>query len=59
MNGIPESQRQAVFDLLSQDPRPSYQHDPARVYGMVFSGMDIRFSVDGDRLTVLEIVKKS
>ena len=55
---IPEKHRQAVLDLLSQDPRPSYQHDPDRVYGMAYAGMDVRFSVDGDRLTVREIVKK-
>lgn len=55
---IPDNHRQAVLDLLSQDPRPSYQHDPDRVYGMAYAGMDVRFSVDGDRLTVREIVKK-
>ena len=55
---IPENHRQAVLDLLSQDPRPSYQHDPDRVYGMAYAEMDVRFSVDGDRLTVREIVKK-
>ena len=55
---VPQQHRQAVVDLLSQDPRPSYQHDPERVYGMEYAGMDIRFSVDGDRLTVREIVVK-
>ena len=53
---IPEEHRQAVMELLAQDPRPSYQHDPERVYGMEYAGMDVRFSVDGDRLTVKEIV---
>ena len=54
---IPEEQRLAVLDILAQDPRPSYQHDPERVYGMAYGGMDIRFSVDGRRLTVKEINK--
>ena len=58
MAQIPENHRQAVLDLLAQDPRPSYQHDPDRVYGMEYGGMDIRFSVDGNVLTVREVAKK-
>lgn len=56
---IPERHRQTVFDLLAQDPRPSYQHDPARVYGMQYAGMDIHFTVDGDDLTVCGVADKS
>ena len=52
---IPEPHRAAVLEILAQDPRPSYQHDPDRVYGMAYAGMDVRFSVDGERLTVREI----
>lgn len=52
---IPEAHRAAVLEILSQDPRPSYQHDPERVYGMAYAGMDVRFRVDGERLTVTEI----
>ncbi|MBO6001133.1 MAG: hypothetical protein J6P81_05020, partial [Spirochaetales bacterium] len=40
---------------LSQDPRPQYQDDPDRVYGMRFSDYEIRFTVRGDVLTVLEV----
>ncbi|MBR6185852.1 MAG: tRNA (N6-threonylcarbamoyladenosine(37)-N6)-methyltransferase TrmO [Clostridia bacterium] len=58
MRVIPKEHRQAVVDILAQDPRPSYQHDPERVYGMEYAGMDIRFQVEGDTLTVKEIVKK-
>ena len=54
---IPEPHRAAVLEILAQDPRPSYQHDPERVYGMAYAGMDVRFSVDGERLTVREIRK--
>jgi tRNA-Thr(GGU) m(6)t(6)A37 methyltransferase TsaA len=54
---IPEPHRAAVLEILAQDPRPSYQHDPDRVYGMAYAGMDVRFSVDGERLTVREIRK--
>ena len=37
-------------------PRPSYQDDPQRVYGLAFAGTDVRFTVSGDTLTVVEIV---
>ena len=52
---LPESARETVLSLLEQDPRPSYQHDPARIYGMAYAGFEIRFTVDGDLLTVREI----
>lgn len=54
---IPENQRKAVFDILAQDPRPSYQNDAERIYGMEYAGMEIRFTVDGNILTVTEITK--
>ena len=49
---IPAEKREAVRGVLAQDPRPSYQDDPERVYGMGFGGMEIKFKVDGDNLTV-------
>lgn len=52
---IPENKRQAVFDILAQDPRPSYQQDPDRIYGMSYAGMEIRFSVADRILTVREV----
>ena len=55
---VPEPQRQALLEILAQDPRPSYQNDPDRVYGMAYGGMDIRFSVKENALTVKEIVQK-
>lgn len=42
-------------EVLAQDPRPQYHDDPERVYGMPFGGKDVRFRVDGNRLTVVEI----
>jgi len=44
---------------LAQDPRPSYQDDPERVYGMEFAGLEIRFRVAGGRLTVCQIIEKA
>jgi len=52
---VPEAKRAALRGVLAQDPRPSYQDDPERVYGMGFAGLDVRFRVAGDRLTVVEV----
>ena len=52
---VPEAKRAALRGVLAQDPRPSYQDDPERVYGMGFAGLDVRFRVEGDRLTVVEV----
>lgn len=52
---VPEDRREALRGVLAQDPRPSYQHDPDRVYGFGFAGLEVRFSVRDGRLTVLEI----
>jgi len=54
---VPEEKRQALHDVLAQDPRPSYQNDPDRIYGMEFGGLEIRFRVEEDRLTVCEVEK--
>jgi len=52
---VPESRREALRGVLAQDPRPHYQNDPGRVYGFQFAGMEVRFSVAEQTLTVLEI----
>jgi len=49
---IPSEKLAALTGVLAQDPRPSYQHDPERIYGMAFGGLDVKFSVDGRVLTV-------
>ena len=55
LQAVPERAREALVALLSQDPRPSYQHDPERLYGLPFAGVNVRFTVDGDTLTVREV----
>ena len=55
---LPEDRRQAAAGVLAQDPRPSYQRDPERIYGMEFAGWEIRFQVRGERLTVVEVKEK-
>ena len=42
---IPEEKQKAVCACLAEDPRPSYQNDPERVYSMRFAGYDIHFKV--------------
>ena len=56
---IPENRREALRGVLAQDPRPHYQNDPERVYGFGFAGLEVKFSVDGTRLTVSDIQKSS
>ena len=53
---LPEEKRSAAVGVLSHDPRPSYQRKPGRIYGLNFAGWDIRFTVDGDILTVVDIL---
>lgn len=52
---VPEPKQAALLEVLSHDPRPSYQKDPDRVYGMAFGGLDVRFRVAGKTLTVVEV----
>ena len=54
---LPEGQREALLGVLAQDPRPQYQHDPERVYGMSFGGWDVKFRVCGERLEVLSLTE--
>lgn len=54
---VPEEKRAALLGVLRQDPRPSYQEDPQRVYGMTFAGCDVKFRVEGESLLVCEILK--
>lgn len=46
----------ALIQVLELDPRPSYQNDPERIYGMSFCGCNVKFRVTGDVLHVLELV---
>ena len=54
---IPSQKRQAAIDVLSHDPRPSYQNSGSRVYGLLFAGYNIRFTVADNILTVKEVFK--
>ena len=52
---LPTDKQQSAIDVLSHDPRPSYQRDPDRIYGLNFGGFDIRFKVEENYLTVTEV----
>ena len=52
---FPENKQAAVLDVLSHDPRPSYQADSDRIYGLSFAGFDIRFQVENKTLFVKEV----
>ena len=54
---IPADKRDALLGVLRSDPRPSYQHDPERLYGLSFGGVEVKFKVDGDVLTVVSTGK--
>ncbi len=52
---VPEGRQAALIGVLSHDPRPSYQRNPDRVYGMAFAGVNVRFQVAEDVLTVVAV----
>ena len=54
---IPENKRDGLIACLADDPRPAYQNDPARVYGMKFADFDVRFTIGGNTLTVCAVEK--
>ena len=52
---VPIEKRSAIIEILSQDPRPSYQEDPKRIYGLRFSDYEIKFRVEKNILYILSI----
>ncbi len=54
---VPEDKRESLSAALANDPRPRYQRDPERVYGMSFAGLEVRFLVKEGELTVTEVTR--
>ena len=52
---IPSEKLEGLIECLAEDPRPSYQDEPERMYGMTFGGYNVKFRVEQDTLTVLSI----
>lgn len=59
MDKIPKDKHSALIGVLSHDPRPSYQKDPDRIYGLNFAEFDIRFTVREKTLTVCEVTENA
>ncbi len=57
LSKVPLEKQDALIGVLSHDPRPSYQKDTDRIYGLNFSGLDVKFQIKDKILTVLEINK--
>ena len=55
---VPDLDRTALIGVLEQDPRPSYQEDPDRIYGMAFGILDVKFTVADRHLTVVDVITK-
>ena len=56
LDRVPVDKRTALTGVLAQDPRPSYQDDPTRIYGFPFAGLELRFRVEGNQLTVVDVI---
>ena len=52
---LPETERKTLEQTLCQDPRPHYQHNPARLYSMTFGRYEVRFRVTGNSLEIIEL----
>lgn len=55
LGALPARHRAALLALLAQDPRPPYQDDSKRVYGMAYAGWEVKFTVEGQVLRVQDI----
>ena len=58
LNKVPSHRREGLTGVLANDPRPSYQKDPERVYGMSFAEVEVRFRVAEDVLTVVDVTPR-
>ena len=52
---IPENQRESLIEVLAHDPRPQYQDDPNRIYGMEFGEVEVKFLVKDAQLVVVDL----
>ena len=55
LNKLPKEKQAALLGILSQDPRPAYQDDPERHYGLSFAGFELHFKVNNGILTVMDM----
>ena len=57
LDGLEKTVKQDIITCLENDPRPSYQTDESRVYGMTYGEYNVKFTVSGDALYIKEITK--
>jgi len=55
LNKVNPELRESLIEVLAHDPRPQYHDDPERIYGMTFANMEIKFKVNGMKLTVIAV----
>ena len=54
---VPAEQREALVEVLSNDPRPRYQNKPDKIYGLAYGSNDIHFTVREKKLTVCDVTE--
>lgn len=54
---IDKERRQALIEVLENDPRPGYQEDPERIYGISYGKNNIKFRVKENILTVVNVME--
>lgn len=59
LSRVPEEKRDALLGVLAADPRPSYQEDRERIYGLAFGTQNIRFRVEGKTVYVVDVQEKN
>jgi hypothetical protein len=52
---IPLKKREAVLEMLAQDPRPGYQRNQQRIYGMEYGNLNIQFRGEEERIVVIDV----
>ena len=58
LSKIPFDLVDGLFETLKHDPRPSYQNDSERIYGMSFGDMQVKFKVNNTVLEIIDIITK-
>ena len=58
VSDLAEGDIKAITELISQDPRPAYQDDPQRIYGMKYGGVNVKFRVEGNKAIVVAAEKE-
>ena len=58
INRLSSQQQKALLAVLANDPRPRYQDDPQRIYGLAFAEWNVKFRVEGETLHVVDMEKR-